>query len=363
MQAVLVLPSIGDSETPASWYERLWQHVSGVPLVVRVLATAARSGVTSVLIVRTSATPDWWIRKRLQSPLTSGLPMQIIGVEPTFDPNEVAFWSLLAPMLEPTFLWLPWNYVTLRRPLAALIASERSAPGTAGAALDRPALVVTDLLLTTYGGRLAEYARDPTFLRADAAEPMGVAVLSAASRRDAERLLVRGSGKPSDGIYANFNRRLCRPAVRWLANTPVTANAVTIIGLLVTMVSAYWYAQGYWSAYVIGALLYFLSVLMDEIDGMLARTRFQDSPFGARLETVTDYASYLFLWAGISIGLSRQFDTPLWVELAALTLVMSVLIRNARNCPAPHGRSCDFSDLAHSSGGSSPPHRNELPAL
>ena len=101
--------------------------------------------------------------------------MQIVGVEPPLDPNEAASWSLLAPMLEPKFLWLPWNYVTPWRSLAALIASERSAPVTASGTLDQPAVVVTDTLLTTYRGRLDEYVRDPDLPRADAPAPMGVA--------------------------------------------------------------------------------------------------------------------------------------------------------------------------------------------
>jgi phosphatidylglycerophosphate synthase len=326
VQALFVLPPIDDSESAESWYGRLCQNVAGVPLVVRVLATAAHGGVTSVLVVRTSATPDWWIRKHLQSPSIRELPVQIIGVEPQFDPNDADSWSLLAPRLEPTFLWLPWNYVTLRRSLAALITSNVNRSGAMRGAVSGPAVVVTNVMLTECRGRLVDYLHDSASSGVDVAELMGVAVSSAASRREAERLLVRGSGKPSDGIYSNFNRRLCRPAVRWLANTPVTANAVTMFGLLVTIVSAYWYAQGYWSAYVIGALLYFLSVLLDEVDGMLARTKFQDSPFGTWLETVTDYASYLFLWAGMSLGLSRQFHTPVWLELGALTAVMSVLI-------------------------------------
>lgn len=75
-----------------------------------------------------------------------------------------------------------------------------------------------------------------------------------------------------------------------------------------------WYARGYWTAYVVGALLYFVSVLLDEVDGMLARTKFQESPFGCWLETATDYASHLFLWVGMSLGLSRQYGTPVWLR-------------------------------------------------
>lgn len=346
MQAVVTLPGVADVKGPTVWDDQLFRPVCGVPLLVRVLATAARSGVTSVLIVQPKDLPDFWLRRRLHSPLTSSLSIRMIGVDRPFDPADPAQWSGLAPHLEPKFLWLPWNFVTVKQRLGAIVAAGESgdrgvcilSQGTGSAAdaresravtsdeLATPAVVVKHALLTTYDGRLDQYVRDPALERVSSLQPPGIAVRSEETRRHAERLLVRGSGKASDGLYSNFNRRLCRPAVRWLSNTPVTANVVTLAGLPLGALSGYWYAQGYWSAYVAGALLYFLSVLLDEVDGMLARTRFQESAFGCWLETVVDYASYLFLWIGMSIGLSRQYDSPVWLALGGLTLVMSVMI-------------------------------------
>lgn len=331
MQAVVSLPSVADVTGSTAGDTRLFRRVSGIPLLVRVLATAARSGVTSVLMVRPHTLPEAWLRERLQSPLTASLSIQMIGVDHGFDPADAAHWALVAPHLEPKFLWLPWNYVTVKRRIEALVASGRTS--TSGASVQppdvdgaAPAVIVTDALLTAHQGRLDQHVRDSRVRRVDLPHPPGIAVDSEATRREAERLLVRGSGKATDGIYSNFNRRLCRPTVRWLANTPVTPNMVTLAGMPIVALAGYWYAQGYWAAYVAGAVLYFLSVLLDEVDGMLARTRFQDSAFGCWLETVTDYASYLFLWVGMGIGLSRQYRSPVWLELGALTLVMSVLI-------------------------------------
>ena len=46
-------------------------------------------------------------------------------------------------------------------------------------------------------------------------------------------------------------------------------------------------------------------------------------PFSSQLETVTDYAGYLFVVVGVSIGLSRQFGTPVWLEPGRLTAAMA----------------------------------------
>lgn len=344
MQALIVLPTLAQSEGTLR-EKQLFRQVAGLPLLVRVLATAARSGVTSALIVRPMDLDESWLRRHLQSPLLASVSIQMIAIEDRFDPGNAAHWSLVAPHLRSQFVWLPWNYVTLKRSLAALVtagqdggSSRPPAPQAASkgesdapsGALGAPAVVVTHALLTSYQGRLDEYVRDPASPRVVAAHVPGIAVDSEKTRRRAEWLLVRGSGKAADGIHSNFNRRLCRPLVRWLANSPVTPNMVSLSGLPLLALSAYWYAQGYWGAYVVGALLYFLALLTDEMDGMLARTTFQESPFGYHVDAVVDYASYLSLFAGISIGLSRQYHSPVWIALGALTGVMSVMAFLAR---------------------------------
>jgi phosphatidylglycerophosphate synthase len=88
------------------------------------------------------------------------------------------------------------------------------------------------------------------------------------------------------------------------------------------------FARGnYWS-YVAGSLLCYLAGLFDEMDGMLARIKFADSPFGTWLEGFADGLSYLLLFGGITVGLYRQHGkSELWVGAALLIgTVLSVAI-------------------------------------
>jgi len=134
----------------------------------------------------------------------------------------------------------------------------------------------------------------------------GVLVTSESRIAEAERFLVAHSGKPSDGIHSRFNRLLCRPAVRLFSHTAVTPNWVTLGGLVVGIAAALMYARGQYTAYVTGALLFFLSGLFDEADGMLARIKFRESVFGTWFEGFVDEATYLLLFGGITVGLSRD---------------------------------------------------------
>ncbi len=77
-------------------------------------------------------------------------------------------------------------------------------------------------------------------------------------------------------------------------------------GLLLAIPAALLYARGFYAAYVGGALLFFLSGLFDEMDGMLARIEFRESVFGTWFEGLVDEGTYLLLFWGITAGLYRQ---------------------------------------------------------
>lgn len=60
-------------------------------------------------------------------------------------------------------------------------------------------------------------------------------------------------------------------------------------------------------ASVVGAVLFFISWLIDEMEGMLARLTFRESSFGTWFEGFVDNATYLLLFSGITTGLYRQY--------------------------------------------------------
>jgi len=180
-----------------------------------------------------------------------------------------------------------------------------------------PVVVVKERL--SRNGQLSRYLDDSSLARIIDREAPGWTVYSRQTARQAEHALVRRSGKEWDGIYSKFNRRLCWPVVRWLSKTPITPNMVTFCGLPIAMWSGYWFAQGHWGAYVIGALLYFATVLVEEIDGMLARNTFRESAFGCWLDSFVDYATYVPLFGGMTLGLTRQFGSR-WMALGLLLL-------------------------------------------
>ena len=313
MQAVLAVPGLETLRNYGAATEVLMQKVAGVPLLVRVMATAKRAAVESVLIIWPEDVDAAILVSCLESSLLKGVRVNTLVWRNAFDPRNANHWAAIAGRLEGQFLWLPWNWVTHKRALTGLPpASTRPSTWESPALLEKGAGVHQPDFQTGSGPRLVN----------------GIPVTSRETVGMAERYLVANSGKPLDGIYSSFNRRLCRPFVRLLSHTRVTPNALTFGGLLVAILGGLLFARGSYVNYVAGALLFFVSGLFDEMDGMLARIKFRESAFGTWFEGFVDNITYLVVFAGITAGLHRQYGSwPLKYGIALMIgCVLSVIV-------------------------------------
>jgi phosphatidylglycerophosphate synthase len=312
MQIVIAIPRYEQLQDFGGAEEALLRDVSGVPLLIRVLATGIRAGGDSAVIVHREAVPSEVLKALQSSKILGGLRTLECVEAPHFEPASPTSWQRISGFLESEFLWLPWNWVTNKHTLTDLRSIEARPMSW-----DRPMRLKRAAVLSFVRPR-----------QALSIVSEGTAITLPGSVSNAERWLVAHSGKPLDGIYSRFNRWLCRPMVRALAHTAVSPNMVTFAGLLVAAVSAYSFAQGNYAASLTGALLFFLSGLLDEVDGMLARVRFSDSAFGTWLEGTVDNLTYLLLFVGITIGLYRQrgLQEVLFGEAALFGSVLAVLV-------------------------------------
>lgn len=308
MQAVIAIPGVFALMSKEKAVELLLRPITGVPLVVRTVLTAARAGANDILLICPAALSEQIIQQLVGSTTQFGIHICVVQLA-DFDPLTSSGWRALKPHLHQQFLWMPWNWVTTKQSLAELLLVDiRSVDWS------KPAYT-----------RFHEVTRDD--FSSALLHPEGVAVTSPESATSAERFLVARSGKVLDGIHTSFNRRLCRPFVRMLSHTAVTPNAVTFGGIVVSLVSAIAFAHGtYWWS-VLGALLFYIAGLFDEMDGMLARLEFAESPRGTYLEGLADGLSYLQLFTGITIGMYRHYGrTAVFMGIALLLGAVLALI-------------------------------------
>jgi len=307
MQAVIAIPESVAQTGEQTAKKLLMQKICGVPLLIRTQVTAARAGANHIFLVFPEKFSTEFIQECTSAALQYGVRAQAVRVS-DFDPQASSSWTRLNSELQDEFLWVPWNWVTNKQFLISLpLVSKLSVDWK------RPAYV-----------SVHEVDRNVASSALPQRNAEGVAVTSQQSASAAERFLVARSGKVLDGIHTSFNRRLCRPFVRLLSHTSITPNQVTFAGVIVSLFSAIAFAQGTYIQSVLGALVFYVAGLFDEMDGMLARVKFMESPWGTWLEGFADGLSYLLLFGGITIGLRRHYGRAA-VAIGVALLIGSVL--------------------------------------
>lgn len=197
---------------------------------------------------------------------------------------------------------------------------------------------------------LASRAAIDSLVSMDVGEDLWQRVATAEDRSIAERKLDRWLVKPTDGLYAQFNRRISIPISRQLIKFPITANMVSLFTLGVGFFSAVFFALGgYWNT-LLGALLCLFASILDGCDGEVARLKLQESDFGCWLETVCDYLFYLFLLVGMTIGQWRTSGSKtylLWGGVLLLGAVGSFLAVGWQRRRLAAGRPEQFLSIWH----------------
>lgn len=109
-----------------------------------------------------------------------------------------------------------------------------------------------------------------------------------------------GGGRPEE--WKRSGRLAVRgwltPVVRGLVRAGITANLLTLVGLLLAAVGGYCFARG---RFTVGALWAVAGSLADAMDGAVARERGEVTAFGAFLDSVVDRVSDTLLFLGVAL--------------------------------------------------------------
>jgi phosphatidylglycerophosphate synthase len=130
--------------------------------------------------------------------------------------------------------------------------------------------------------------------------------------------------KPTDGYYAQLNRRISIPISRQLIKWPITPSMVSLFTLAVGLASSLLFATGGYWYMLAGALLSLWASILDGCDGEVARLKLMESDFGCWLETACDYLYYLSLLIGLMLGLERTSGSKAYLIGGAVLLFGAV---------------------------------------
>jgi phosphatidylglycerophosphate synthase len=192
--------------------------------------------------------------------------------------------------------------------------------------VDRPASAgVVDLLLPELvrAGRRVGACRVRLLVAdraTDEAEAAAVRARMAAVDEDAARL--RLAIKERDDFFTTYFVNPVSPrVVKWAARAGLTPTAVTAISVALAVVAALAFAWGARPAMVAGAVLLYVSFVLDCVDGQLARYTRRFSPIGGWLDTMADRSKEYLVYAGLAVGAERVGLGPAWpLAVAAIVL-------------------------------------------
>jgi phosphatidylglycerophosphate synthase len=159
---------------------------------------------------------------------------------------------------------------------------------------------------------------------------LAVSLEAAGSAERLERALVDhlAARATSDSyLAALLDRPMSRPLTRLLLRTRLAPCHVTLLGMAVGLLGAMGLATvSYWGR-LGGVLLLIVSLVLDCVDGDMARARLAQDPAGARLDVIGDYLVNLAVFGALAVGLLREGLPPggAWMALALVTGVAAAM--------------------------------------
>jgi phosphatidylglycerophosphate synthase len=175
----------------------------------------------------------------------------------------------------------------------------------------------------------ADLAARGTLREIPMAGMFGRRVTSASDILAVERDYIRHLTGKGEGYFTKKIRRFSVPLTTRLVRLGARPTHVTLGGLALAIASAWFLARGSYAAGLLGAILYYASMIFDCSDGEVARVTMREGPFGAWLETIVDYVTYFLILAALTSASQMRphadaYRTAAWIALAGTVVVIAV---------------------------------------
>jgi len=304
--------------------------VAGLPLLTRTLLTAQRAGVQRFALVASGP------QRAALRPVLDGearLRGRVRWLEPAEDPRIEAAYSLVLP---PS---LVLDAGALRGWLGRLVDGGRvmATDGADVAPLVVPAALLPSCIQAALQGQpdlrkfLEKLDEERRLIRLPWEGGARQPVRSAGVVPAVERAMLAALRSPDDGPIVDryVNRILSAILTRGLLNSRVTPNQVTGASLLTGLLGA-WLLGGEGGARsLLGLILFQLSVILDHVDGEVARLKYLYSRLGKWLDNFSDHAVGLAVIAFLTWRVSAGHPAGYFIVLglaAALGVTGAFLV-------------------------------------
>jgi len=284
--AVVVCPRADSPEAGL-----LVSRVAGLPLLTRTLLTAQRAGIQRFAIV---ASGPQQVALRTQLDGEARLRGRVRWVEPMEDPRIEASYTLVMP---PSVVL---DAEALREWLARVVDGEwvTATDDADVGPLAVPAALLTPCIQAALQGQpdlkkfLEKLDEDGRLVRLPWEGSARQPVRFPGEIPAVESALLEALRSPDDGPVVDryMNRSVSAILTRGLLNSRVTPNQVTGMSLLAGLVGAWLLGGEGGVRSLLGLILFQLSIILDHVDGEIARLKYQYSRLGKWLDNFSDHA-------------------------------------------------------------------------
>lgn len=139
------------------------------------------------------------------------------------------------------------------------------------------------------------------------------------------RILKKSGGLSNDSFATRIlSRPVSQRLTRLVLNTRISPNQITVFSFFLGLGSALCFFQGGYGMGVGGAGLLLLSIWVDGVDGEIARIKFMESPFGAKLDILCDNIVHVAVFFSIGMGLYHTQGETIYLVLGGLAALGSL---------------------------------------
>lgn len=323
-------------------------RLGGLTVLQRLLYTAQWAGIRKGLVLASSPNPEVerLIREDpknrtfvyLQLP-TTGDSANFHGLEPCLQ-GDLALLST-EWILDRLFLrHLFERPGPLVRPVI-VTAREPADPEEAIKALPPvsllPAEAAASLRAVLQSERPEEAAAEflnslPEAERIESGEPALIPIRkgSAQDLERARKALFQSLIKPTESYLSkNLERKISLSITGRLVDTAVTPNHISLISICMGLASGWLFLGPYRLHHIAGALLLWLSSVIDGCDGEIARLKFQESRLGSVLDFLGDNLVHIVVFFCIGFGLYTRGEGMVYLALGILAALGTLATASA----------------------------------
>ena len=108
-------------------------------------------------------------------------------------------------------------------------------------------------------------------------------------------------------------RQCSQPCSAILVKLPITPNQITTASLLLGVTGGIFFISSNFETQLIGSFIFFLSYILDNCDGEVARYKNLTSSFGEEFDTFVDWIVHAFFFATLGYGTWLETENLIWL--------------------------------------------------